>query len=155
MNLNTLHDVEVRPAAKAVLHVGGGKILVVEGESGRANFPGGGRDKVERDGHLYYEDPVDAFIRELEEETGATTAQLTNLEIRTTVQGLVGREGERQFLADWTVLEGGLNVPVEEMAIPEKSEIHSMYALTPEQYVSHRKPSQLGVRALAQMGYLR
>lgn len=154
MNLNTIGGVEIRPAAKAVLRVGDDKILVVEGESGRANLPGGGRDMYERDGHMHYEDPVTALIRELEEETGVTEAQVTNLAIRTSVRGLVGREGELQFLADWTVLEGGLQIPVDEMVIPKDSEIRCLYALTPDQFVSHRKPSQLGIRALMQMGYL-
>ena len=146
MNTVTLRGREVRPAAKVILYDEDKKLVIVESKkSGIYNLPGGGIDPKEN--------PVDAALRELEEEIGVRESNLANLALRTTVSGLVPL-GKRELMLHWTVFEAGLTVPVSEIVIPRKSEIKNVHSLDPEVFAAYDNKAALAHKALIKTGYL-
>jgi 8-oxo-dGTP pyrophosphatase MutT (NUDIX family) len=146
MNTVTSRGREVRPAAKVILYDEDRNLVIVESaKSGIYNLPGGGIDPRES--------PVEAALRELEEEIGLKESNLANLALRTTVSGLVPL-GRREMMLHWTVFEAGLTVPVSEIVIPDESEIKNVHCLEPSAFAAHDRKSDLAHQALIKTGYL-
>lgn len=95
----------VRHAAKAVLYCGD-EFLLVAGESGRLNLPGGGTDGQE---------PHIALRRELEEELGLSHDQIHGLELAGTTEGIVTSKRGEALLAHWTIYVARMDLPIQEL----------------------------------------
>lgn len=146
MNTVTLRGREVRPAAKVILYDDDKNLVIVESrKSGIYNLPGGGIDPKES--------PVEAALREIEEEIGLKRSSLANFVLRTTVSGLVP-VGARELLLHWTVFEAGLTMPASEIVIPSKSEIKNVHCLEPSAFAAYDNKSDLAHQALIKTGYL-
>jgi 8-oxo-dGTP pyrophosphatase MutT (NUDIX family) len=131
-------QVITREAAKGILYVPDGRIVVVAGKRGMFNLPGGGLD----DGEM----PHQAFMREVREELNLTESELTNVRAVGGTWGMVTPESGVSRRAVWHVFESELQQDVSDLTF--SNEITAIDCLTVEEIKQHSYMSDLAKQAM-------
>ncbi len=137
-----IKSLEVRPAAKCIIDLPGGKFLFVSGRQGILNLVGGGIDKYEAD------DPIKAFFREAYEEIGLTENHFNNIRSVGEIVGPVTTAEGREKIAKWTVFRASLIFPASEIYLPGVTEIKAVHSLTRNEVNTDTHMSNLARRAI-------
>lgn len=138
----------VRPAAKAILFVPNGEVVLAAGSRGMLNLPGGGIDWDNG------ETPQEAVLRELEEEIGVTVDDIDGpLRLMGEVEGPVRSSDGFGYTACWEVFRGTLRPDAE---LLPANEITAIQTRRPEAIVHMGYPymSDLGACAVRKFGLL-
>lgn len=133
----------MRPAAKAILFVPNGEVVLAAGSRGMLNLPGGGLDG---------DSPSIAVMRELAEEIGVTACELERpLEHAGLVEGPVVNRYGIGHMACWAVFRGYIR---EGVTLSPQAEITAVETLHPEVAAALGEPvvSNLAANAIRHFG---
>jgi len=128
--------------AKGLISCGDQEFFFVAGNSGRWNFVGGAVEAGET--------PLQAFLREADEEIENLSQHLTTPTEAPPVEGQVADHSGRLVAARWLIFRARLLVPYTELVIPPRSEIKNKAAFTVPQIIAQPLVAAMAKKVILQ-----